>query len=91
LIFPFWKNIIIPEWKKKGGDEMEIFTVKQQRKLLTVKGLNHLTRDNLAKEIGVSLPTMSKLINDSTPLAVQNSIYQRVNHWLNNVETVTDE
>ena len=43
---------------------MEIFTVKQQRKLLTVKGLNHLTRDNLAKEIGVSLPTMSKLIND---------------------------
>lgn len=62
---------------------MEIFTTQQQRQLLTVKGINRLTRNDLASEIGVSLPTMSKLINDPTPMAVQSSIYQRLVHWLN--------
>lgn len=62
---------------------MEIFTTQQQRQLLTVKGINRLTRNELAKEIGVSLPTMSKLINTPTPMAVQSSIYQRLEDWLN--------
>lgn len=62
---------------------MEIFTTQQQRQLLMVKGINRLTRNELAKEIGVSLPTMSKLINTPTPMAVQSSIYQRLEDWLN--------
>lgn len=61
---------------------MEIFTAEQQKQLLTVKGINRLTRNDLAKEIGVSLPTMTKLINDSTPLAVQNNIYRNLVKWL---------
>lgn len=67
---------------------MEIFTTQQQRQLLTAKGINHLTRNDLASEIGVSLPTMSKLINDQTPMAVQSSIYQRLKHWLDNATAV---
>ncbi|WHO85079.1 hypothetical protein [Limosilactobacillus oris] len=62
---------------------MEIFTAEQQQQLLMVKGINRLTRNELAKEIGVSLPTMSKLINTPTPMAVQSSIYQRLEDWLN--------
>ena len=48
----------------------------------SVKGVNRLTRNNLAEEIGVSLPTMSKLINDPAPLALQSDIYQRITNWL---------
>ena len=61
---------------------MKILTSKQQEQLLTVKGVNRLTRNNLAEEIGVSLPTMSKLINDPAPLALQSDIYQRITNWL---------
>lgn len=70
---------------------MEIFTTQQQRQLLTVKGINHLTRNDLANEIGVSLPTMSKLINDPAPMAVQSSIYQRLERWLNTNVTAKQE
>ena len=62
---------------------MDIFTEEQQRQLLIVKGLNRMTREQLAKEIGVSLPTMTKLINHSTPLIVQSNVYHSVSNWLN--------
>lgn len=61
---------------------MEIFTAEQQQQLLTVKGVNRLTRNDLAEEIGVSLPTMTKLINEPTPLAVQNNVYRNLVKWL---------
>ena len=61
---------------------MKILTSKQQEQLLTVKGVNRLTRNNLAEEIGVSLPTMSKLINDPAPLALQSDIYQSITNCL---------
>lgn len=61
---------------------MDIFTAEQQRQLLIVKGLNRMTREQLAKEIGVSLPTMTKLINHSTPLIVQSTVYHSAINWL---------
>ena len=70
---------------------MKIFTTEQQQQLLTVKGVNRLTRDDLAKEIGVSLPTMSKLINDPTPLAFQNSVYKSLVKWLTAHRVVTTQ
>ena len=62
---------------------MDIFTEEQQRQLLIVKGLNRMTREQLAKEIGVSLPTMTKLINHSTPLIFKSNVYHSVSNWLN--------
>ncbi|AMS07902.1 hypothetical protein AYI71_03275 [Limosilactobacillus oris] len=61
---------------------MDIFTADQQRQLLIIKGLNRMTREQLAKEIGVSLPTMTKLINHKTPLVVQSSVYCHIVNWL---------
>lgn len=42
---------------------MDVFTDDLQRQLLMAKGLERLTRNDLANEIGVSLPTMTRLIN----------------------------
>jgi DNA-binding XRE family transcriptional regulator len=70
---------------------MEIFTADQQRALLMAKGLSRLTRDDLAKEIGVSLPTMTKLINGKAPFAIQSSIYQKVGNWLESKTPVLDK
>ena len=68
---------------------MDIFTEEQQRQLLIVKGLNRMTREQLAKEIGVSLPTRTKLINHSTPLIVQSNVYHSVINWLNSHTVAT--
>ena len=46
------------------------------------KGLERLTRNDLANEIGVSLPTMTRLINNKTPFAIQNNVYKRLTNWL---------
>lgn len=70
---------------------MDIFTEEQQRQLLIVKGLNRMTREQLAKEIGVSLPTMTKLINHSTPLIVQSNVYHSVSNWLNSHTAVATQ
>ena len=70
---------------------MDIFTEEQQRQLLIVKGLNRMTREQLAKEIGVSLPTMTKLINHSTPLIVQSNVYLSVSNWLNSHTVVATQ
>ncbi len=70
---------------------MDIFTEEQQRQLLIVKGINRMTRDQLAKEIGVSLPTMTKLINHSTPLIVQSTVYHSVINWLNSQSVAQDK
>lgn len=70
---------------------MDIFTAEQQRQLLIVKGLNRMTREQLAEEIGVSLPTMTKLINHKTPLVVQNSVYQRLVSFLDSKTVATQK
>lgn len=49
---------------------MNIFTDDLQRQLLIAKGLERLTRNDLANEIGVSFPTMTRLINSKTPFAI---------------------
>lgn len=70
---------------------MDIFTEEQQRQLLIVKGINRMIRDQLAKEIVVSLPTMTKLINHSTPLIVQSTVYHSVINWLNSQSVAQDK
>lgn len=61
---------------------MDVFTDDLQRQLLMAKGLERLTRNDLANEIGVSLPTMTRLINNKTPFAIQNNVYKRLTNWL---------
>lgn len=61
---------------------MDVFTDDLQRQLLMAKGLERLTRNDLANEIGVSLPTMTRLINNKTPFAIQNNVYKRLANWL---------
>ncbi|WP_040455665.1 hypothetical protein [Limosilactobacillus coleohominis] len=62
---------------------MDIFSEDDQRQLLTIKGLHRLTRNDLAVQIGVSLPTMTKLINSPAPMALQSVIYKKFKSWLN--------
>lgn len=65
-------------------DKMDIFTNDLQRQLLTIKGVERLTRNDLAGQIGVSLPTMSRLINGKTPFAIHTTVYKNVISWLSN-------
>lgn len=63
---------------------MDIFTDDLQRQLLMVKGVERLTRNDLAEQIGVSLPTMTRLINNPTPFAIHTTVYKNVISWLSN-------
>ena len=63
---------------------MDIFTDDLQRQLLIAKGVERLTRNDLAGQIGVSLPTMTRLINSKPPFAVQSNVYKRLVNWLSN-------
>jgi len=82
LTFPKWKNIIISRLEEKEANIMDVFTDDLQRQLLMAKGLERLTRNDLANEIGVSLPTMTRLINNKTPFAIQNNVYKRLKQCL---------
>ncbi|WP_152745388.1 hypothetical protein [Limosilactobacillus reuteri] len=82
MTFPKWKNIIISRLEEKEVNIMDVFTDDLQRQLLMAKGLERLTRNDLANEIGVSLPTMTRLINNKTPFAIQNNVYKRLTNWL---------
>lgn len=61
---------------------MDIFTNDLQRQLLIIKGLGRLTRNDLANEIGVSLPTMTRLINKKAPFAIHSNVYRNLIDWL---------
>lgn len=59
-----------------------IITNKQQRKLIMVSALNRLNRMSLANEIGVSEPTLRKVLVSKPPIMVNNRTYFQVNKWL---------
>ena len=82
MTFPFWKNIIISEMEEREVKIVDIFSENDQKRLLTIKGLHRLTRNDLATQIGVSQPTMTKLINYPAPMALQSDIYKRFKNWL---------
>lgn len=70
---------------------MDIFSEDDQRQLLTIKGLHRLTRNDLAVQIGVSQPTMSKLINSPAPIVLQSDIYKRFKNWLGKQDVVATQ
>ncbi len=70
---------------------MDIFSENDQRQLLTIKGLHRLTRNDLADQIGVSQPTMTKLINSPAPMALQSDIYKRFKNWLEKQTVATQD
>lgn len=70
---------------------MDVFTDDLQRQLLMAKGLERLTRNDLANEIGVSLPTMTRLINNKTPFAIQNNVYKRLTNWLSDHRVIATQ
>ncbi|VDG18097.1 hypothetical protein [Lactobacillus plantarum] [Lactiplantibacillus mudanjiangensis] len=59
-----------------------IISSKQQKELLTISALNRLNRANLASEIGLSKPTLRKILISRAPIIVNNQTYLRVNTWL---------
>lgn len=69
-------------YKRREGESMDIFSENDQQQLLTIKGLHRLTRNDLSIQIGVSQPTMTKLINSPAPIALQSDIYKRFKSWL---------
>lgn len=77
--------------EERRAHSMHIFTDDLQRQLLIAKGLERLTRNDLANEIGVSLPTMTRLINSKTPFAIQNSVYKRLTNWLSEHRVVVTQ
>lgn len=70
---------------------VDIFSENDQRQLLTIKGLHRLTRNDLAVQIGVSQPTMTKLINSPAPMALQSDIYKRFKNWLEKQTVATQD
>lgn len=76
---------------EERGEIMDIFSENDQRQLLTIKGLHRLTRNDLADQIGVSQPTMTKLINSPAPMALQSDIYKRFKNWLEKQTVATQD
>lgn len=70
---------------------MDIFSENDQKALLTIKGLHRLTRNDLSTQIGVSQPTMTKLINSPAPMALQSDIYKRFKNWLEKQTVATQD
>lgn len=70
---------------------MDIFSENDQKRLLTIKGLHRLTRNDLSTQIGVSQPTMTKLINSPAPMALQSDIYKRFKNWLEKQTVATQD
>lgn len=68
--------------------KMSVLTEQEQRKLLAIKGMKRLTRNQLADEIGVSYPTMTKVSNYPAPLVVNHDVHSKVITWLS--EQATD-
>ena len=78
-------------YKRREGEIMDIFSENDQRQLLTIKGLHRLTRNDLSTQIGVSQPTMTKLINSPAPMALQSDIYKRFKNWLEKQTVATQD
>lgn len=70
---------------------VDIFSENDQKRLLTIKGLHRLTRNDLSTQIGVSQPTMTKLINSPAPMALQSDIYKRFKNWLEKQTVATQD
>lgn len=60
----------------------KIITDEQQTSLLRLSGEKRLKRQNLAAEIGVSIPTLGKILDSDTPLIVSGKTFNAVNSWL---------
>ncbi len=60
----------------------KIIFEKQQVELLRKKGEKRLTLGKLAEEMNITRPTLSKILNDETPLVVTSKVYDAVNNWL---------
>ncbi|MCI1926453.1 MAG: hypothetical protein LKJ41_05690 [[Lactobacillus] timonensis] len=50
--------------------------------MLTVKGLNRFSNVDLAETMHASRPTIQKMLNDKTPFAVQDNLYERFNKFM---------
>lgn len=57
---------------------MSILNKQDQRRLLAIKGIKRMTRQSLAKSLGISLPTVTKILKSDTPLAIQSETYNKV-------------
>lgn len=68
---------------EKGVTYLKIFTHDQQILLLTLKGQARLTNSAIAKETGLSIPTISKLVADNAPLIVSTKTYMALTNFIN--------
>lgn len=57
---------------------MSILNKQDQRRLLAIKGIKRMTRQSLAKSLGISLPTVTKILKSDTPLVIQSETYNKV-------------
>ncbi|KRL96544.1 hypothetical protein [Limosilactobacillus equigenerosi] len=65
---------------------MQILTEEIQQELRATRGELNLTRFQLSKELGLSLPTTGKIINSSAPMVVSNTVFNKVIEWIKTKE-----
>ncbi|GHP14310.1 hypothetical protein YK48G_17350 [Lentilactobacillus fungorum] len=54
----------------------------QQKKILIKLALKRKWRYQIADDIGLSLPTLRKILNSNTPVIVNAKVYKNVNNWI---------
>lgn len=65
-----------------------IISKSQQKILLANIAVNRMSRDEASRAIGVSLPTLRKVLNAEPPLVVNQHTYKLVQTWLGSERTV---
>lgn len=59
-----------------------IITQAQQTALIKKQALNRLSRTALAKQLGLSIPTVRAVLDTQPPFAVNSKTFTAVNDWL---------
>lgn len=63
-----------------------VFEKKNQDRLLKKMAISRLTRNELAGIIGISIPTIRKLLNAPTPVVINRKTFTAVEKWLSKVK-----
>lgn len=59
-----------------------IISEQQQVALLQKQGRERLNRKSLGKKLGLSAPTVRRILDDNAPVIVTGKVFTAVNDWL---------
>jgi len=66
----------------------KVLSREKQTELLTSMALMHMTRNDLSQAIGISIPTMRKVLDAPTPVVVSAKTLESMENWLDKASLI---